>query len=272
VDVAPTGGRQNLMAGQVTISGVSEQGVVEVRLANAGRRNAISSHMWHALEVLAADMERSSARCVLIRGTNGVFSSGADISEFDIARTGTDGAKEYDDLVERTCAAIERVPQPTIAAIEGACFGAGLSLAASCDLRLATPTAKLCVPAARLGLGYDVRGVARFCRVFGGALASQMLLTAEPLKAERVYATGGIQILCDDDQIASQAAALAARIATNAPLTIRAAKVALRAERLGDPVARATALAMTAAVDASADYREGRAAFAERRQPRFEGR
>lgn len=260
------------MAGQVTISGVSEQGVVEVRLANAGRRNAISSPMWRALEAFAADMERSSARCVLIRGTDGVFSSGADISEFDMSRAQTDGAKQYDDLVERTCAALERVPQPTIAAIEGLCFGAGLSLAASCDLRLATPNAKLCVPAARLGLGYDVRGVARFHRVFGGALASQMLLTAQPVTADRLHATGGIQFLVDETLIASQADALASSIATNAPLTLHAAKVALRAERHGDQATRETALALTAAVDDSADYREGRAAFSEKRPPRFEGR
>ena len=260
------------MAGQVLISGVSEQGVVEVRLANAGRRNAISSSMWQTLGAFAADMERSSARCVLIRGTGGVFSSGADISEFDTSRSRTDGAKQYDDLVERTCAALERVPQPTIAAIEGLCFGAGVSLAASCDLRLATPDARLCVPAARLGLGYDVRGVARLYRVFGGALASQMLLTAQPLRADRVHATGGIQILVDKDQLALQADALASSIATNAPLTVRAAKVALRAERLGDQAVRETAMALTVAADDSADYREGRAAFAEKRQPRFEGR
>jgi enoyl-CoA hydratase len=260
------------MAGQVTISGVSDQGVVEVLLANAGRRNAISSHMWQTLEGFAADMERSSARCVLIRGTDGVFSSGADISEFDTSRARTDDAKQYDDLVERTCAALERVPQPMVAVIEGLCFGAGLSLAASCDLRLATPNAKLCVPAARLGLGYDVRGVARFHRVFGGAIAAQMLLTAQPLTADRLHSTGGIQILVDADQIGSQADALASSIASNAPLTVRAAKVALRAERLGDPAVREAAMALTAAVDDSADYREGRAAFAEKRLPRFEGR
>ena len=260
------------MVGEITISDVSEQGVVEVRLANIAHRNAISSPMWRALEAFAAGMERSSARCVLIRGTNGVFSSGADISEFDAARAETDGAKQYDDLVERTCLALEQIPQPTIAVIEGLCFGAGLSLAASCDLRMATPDAILCVPAARLGLGYDVRGIARLHSVFGGALASQLLLTAQPLKADRVYATGGIQMLSDEDQIASRAEALAARIATNAPLTVRAAKAALRAERLGDEAAREAARAFTAAVDGSADYQEGRAAFAQKRPPRFEGR
>jgi enoyl-CoA hydratase len=260
------------MMGTVTVSGISAQGVVEVRLTNSGRRNAISSHMWRVLEAFAADMERSSARCVLIRGTDGVFSSGADISEFDVSRGGSGDAKQYDDLVERTCAAIERVPQPTVAVIEGICFGAGLSLAASCDLRLAESDARLCVPAARLGLGYDVRGVARLHRVFGGALATQLLLTAQPLRADRVHATGGIQFLVDEKRVASEADALASAIAANAPLTVRAAKVALRAERLGDPAARETAAALTAAVDDSADYREGRAAFAEKRQPRFEGR
>jgi enoyl-CoA hydratase/carnithine racemase len=260
------------MTGSVSVSGISAQGVVEVRLANVGRRNAISSHMWRALEVFAADMERSSARCVLLRGADGVFSSGADISEFDASRGQTGDTKQYDDLVERTCVALERVPQPTIAVIEGICFGAGLSLAASCDLRLAAPDVKLCVPAAKLGLGYDVRGVARLHQVFGASLATQMLLTAQPVRADRIHATGGIQFLVEEKLVASEADALASAIAANAPLTLRAAKAALRAERLGDPAAREQAAALTAAADASADYREGRAAFAEKRQPRFEGR
>jgi enoyl-CoA hydratase/carnithine racemase len=260
------------MTGSVTVSGPSPQGVVEVRVANPGRRNAISSSMWRALAAFAADMEGSSARCVLVRGAGGVFSSGADISEFDTSRGQTHEAREYDDLVERTCAALERVPQPTIAVIEGVCFGAGLSLAASCDLRMATPEAMLCVPAARLGLGYDVRGIARLHRVLGPALATQMLLTAQPLRADRAHATGAIQFLAEGRLLASAADALATTIAANAPLTLRAAKAALRAENLGDAEARERAAALTAAADESADYREGRAAFAAKRPPRFEGR
>ncbi len=178
---------------------------------------------------------------------------------------------EYDDHIEATCRLIENLPQPTIALIEGICFGAGASLAASCDLRVASEEACFAVPAARLGLGYDIHGMMRFNRVFGPQATIQLLLTADRLSAPRAYALGAVHILTPRDAVESAAFSLAQRIAANAPLTLSAAKAALQALTQNDPVLKAQALALAALANASMDYAEGRNAFLEKRAPQFTG-
>ena len=205
---------------------------------------------------------------VIVRGDGDrAFSSGADIG----ARSGAN-ARGYDDLVEDTCCAFEAIPQPTIALIKGACMGAGVSVAGSCDLRVAADDAFFAVPAAKLGLGYDPRGIARFIRIFGAGAARQAIFTGERLPASRAHALGAVQAVAPAAEVDAVAAALARTIAANAPLTIKAAKSAIRALTTGDVDLRAEAEALYAAADASADYAEGRKAFAEKRPARFTGR
>jgi enoyl-CoA hydratase/carnithine racemase len=211
-------------------------GVATLRLRNPARRNAVSAAMWRAIHAFASGVgTRDDVRAVVIRGDGDkAFSAGADIADFESSRTGAVNARAYDDLVEDSCQLIEAIARPTIAVIVGPCMGAGASLAASCDLRIAADNAFFAVPAARLGLGYDPRGIKRFLR-------------------ERV------------------AAEWTGRIADNAPLTIAAAKAAIRAHLSGAAARLTEAERLYAAADASADYAEGRRAFAEKRAPRFTG-
>src|SRR5207344_2612472 len=132
--------------------------------------------------------------------------------------------RAYDDLVEDTCQLIEAIARPTLAVIVGPCMGAGASLAASCDLRIAADNAFFAVPAARLGLGYDPRGIKRFLRVFGASATCELILTAE-----RAYQLGTVSALVAMADIERTAAEWTSRIADNAPLTIAAAKAAIRA-------------------------------------------
>lgn len=248
-------------------------GIATLRLANLARRNAISTVMWNRIAAFAGEVaERKDVRVVVIRGEGELmFSAGADISDFATARSGAGNARAYDDLVENTCLAIEAIPQPTIGLIFGGCMGAGSSVAASCDMRVAADDAFFAVPAARLGLGYDPRGIARFIRVFGAGATRQVLFTAERLPALRAHALGAVHVVAPKAEIAALAGELAQKIAGNAPLTIKAAKAAIHALSTNDSDLLAEAQHFYAAADASADYAEGRKAFAEKRPPRFTG-
>ncbi|MDQ2735348.1 MAG: enoyl-CoA hydratase-related protein [Pseudomonadota bacterium] len=233
--------------------------------------------MWRDLQAFATEVaSRTDIHVVIVQGDgNLAFSAGADISGFDSGRAGVSQAKVYDDGVEETCRAFEAIPQPTIALIRGPCIGAGASLAASCDLRVAADDAFFAVPAARLGLGYDPRGVQRFVRVFGAGSTQLLLYRAGRLAAIRAHALGVVHLLAPAVELDAVVALLAQEIAANAPLTLKAAKVAIRAAMLsgvGADVLTAQAHALAVAADASADYLEGRRAFDEKRPPRFTGR
>ncbi|MGU3493195.1 enoyl-CoA hydratase-related protein [Xanthobacteraceae bacterium A53D] len=250
-----------------------EKGIARLVLSNPDRRNAISSAMWRSLAEFATEAAgRSDIRAVLIRGEGELaFSGGADISDFDAARADASGAQTYDELVERACAAVQALPCPAMALIHGACVGAGAALTASCDLRLAADTAFFAIPAARLGLGYDPRGVTRLVRAFGAQAARTLLFTAERLEAERAFALGAIDQIAPAAEVDAVAERLLARICDNAPLTLKAAKLAIRAAEGAGGGTFGEAKRQAAAANASADYREGRLAFAEKRAPRFKG-
>lgn len=249
-------------------------GVATLRLSNPQRRNAIGTRMWQALGDFADSAAANRRlRAVVLRGDGDlVFSAGADISEFDEQRSGGSDAKTYDDMVEHACRRFEAIPQPTIAVLRGPCVGAGVSLAASCDLIVAANDAFFAVPAARLGLGYDPRGVERFLRVFGLPATRALLYTAARLPAARAHALGAVHAVAPAAEVESAAADLVRCVAGNAPLTLRAGKTALRALTVRrDAALLEQAHAQAQEADLSSDYLEGRRAFADKRIPDFAG-
>ncbi len=259
------------LAGSIAIT--VENGIAHLVLSNPERRNAISSAMWQSLARFAHDAERrTDIRVAILRGEGDrAFSGGADISDFDSARSDASGAQGYDELVEAACSAIEGLACPTLALIHGACVGAGAALAASCDLRLAADDAFFAIPAARLGLGYDPRGMGRLLRVFGSQGTRHLFFTADRLSVARAYEIGAVDVMAAAADIDATAARLAQRMAENAPLTLKAAKLSIRAAESGAGALLSEARRATTSANASADYREGRLAFAEKRAPRFSG-
>jgi enoyl-CoA hydratase len=204
-------------------------------------------------DALAAD-----ARVLVLTGAGGHFCAGADLGGVE---------DDHFRIALRTfLLALADAPIPTIAAVEGFALGAGMQLAAACDLRVATPDARFGIPAAKLGLMVDHWTVRRVVHVAGDGTARAMLLAAEQVDGEAALRLGLVQRAGGLDE----AMAWADEIARLAPLTLAGHKLALN--RLGpEPDADPLVDAAIAAAWSSADLREGMAAFAERRAPDFKG-
>jgi len=173
--------------------------------------------------------------------------------------------------MEAVFEALERCPVPTIAAIDGACTGGGATIAAACDLRLATRRLKFGVPIARtLGNCLSAANLARLVRVLGAVRARDLLLTARLVEAEEAAAIGLVREVVDDaDALAARALELAHQLATHAPLTMRATKEGLRRLEAADAVDDRD---LVAECYTSADFKEGIEAFLAKRRPVWRGR
>jgi enoyl-CoA hydratase/carnithine racemase len=243
-----------------------------VVLNAAQRRNALSLDMWQGLPEIVATFDADPAvRCIVVTGAGSeAFAAGADISEFDDHRATTDGAKRYDQATHDATASIAGCAKPVVAAVRGFCYGGGMALAMACDLRLASDDAKFCIPAAKLGVGYGFDGTAALVAKLGPALAAEILFTARTYSAHEALMKGIIHALAPVADFDNVLKGYTATLAGNAPLTIKAAKSAIRALISGRE--RETAERNIADCMTSDDYREGRKAFLEKRKPNFQGR
>lgn len=200
--------------------------VLTVTLNRPEKLNALSPAMFTALESLGAALQAdATVRVVVFRGAGGkALAAGADIAAFTHF-TGTDDAVAYEAGVVRALGGVERAPQVTIAVVEGLAVGGGLALASACDLRVATPDARLGYPiAATLGNTLSAAVLRRCVAVFGDSLVREMLLTATLLDAQRAYSCGAVMTVMERDGLDEAVAALADRIATLAPTTQLATK------------------------------------------------
>ncbi len=242
---------------------------------NPARRNAVSVEMWEALAEIVDDYAKDDAiRVIVARGAGGkAFVSGADISEFEQKRSTPESTEAYRRISERGGEALRLVGKPTIAMIEGFCIGGGVSLALSCDLRIAGEGSRFGVPAARLGLGYELPGVRKLVQTVGPAFAKEIFYTARQFTAAEALQMGLINRMVADDQLEAYVADYARTIAANAPLTVASIKTIV-GEALKDESERDEALC-DRVVDQcfnSEDYVEGRRAFMDKRAPVFRGR
>ncbi len=256
------------------ISARIESGIATLTLETPTRLNAISLAMWQSLPALIARADDdNSVRVIALTGAGQkAFSAGADIARFAEERHDTLSARRYDAAVEAAEAALKAARKPSVALINGLCFGGGMGLALACDFRVAAVSAQFRLPPARLGIGYAFAGVERLVAAIGTAAAAHVLFTAMPFDAHQALIWGLVQQIMPDAEFAAASSAILHNIADNAPLSLTAAKVALR--ELAKPAHDHDVAIVDAAVARcyeSNDYREGRAAFAEKRQPVFRG-
>lgn len=249
--------------------------VATLLFSNPPKRNAMTYDMWRALPAALAKLDADSAvRAIVVAGDGEkAFISGADISQFEKLRGTTEAQARYNQAVEAAYVAPMQCAKPVIARIRGICIGGGLGFAAACDLRFCADDAVFQMPAARLGLGYSPAGVRRFMNVIGLANTIDLFASARRFNAAEALRMGFVSAVVPAADLARSVAGYCAQVADNAPLTVAAAKFAAQ-QWLRDPGERdlARAQKMVEACFASADHKEGRAAFAEKRAPRFTGR
>lgn len=242
--------------------------------SNPARRNAVALGMWQAIpDAVARLAADDSVRVVTVRGAGGTFISGADISEFDSQRSGADGLARYDRIAREAQEVLYDLAKPTVAVVQGACYGAGVSLAVCCDIRIASDTARFAIPAGKLGLGYRASGIKKLMDLIGPARTLDLFYSGEAVDAVRAQAIGLVEHVVGAADVEAFAAAYCARVAAAAPLTLKAAKVAAREiAHAGDDYDQDLCDRLAQACFASEDYAEGRLAFREKRKPVFKGR
>ena len=247
--------------------------IVTVVLNSSEKLNAMSFCMWTRLGEIMRELDADeSLRCVVLRGAGDkAFAAGADISEFETARTNSKVAKGYGDKIEGTMRAVQNSRHPTLAMIHGVCVGGGLEVASQCDLRICGESSRFGIPINKLGLvvGYGEMGA--LIDLVGRACALEILLEGRVFGAAEAKEKGLVNRVVADDKVEEEAMAAARRIAAGAPLVARWHKKFAR--RLADPRALTEAERDEGyACFDTEDYRIGFKAFLAKQKPKFKGR
>ncbi len=272
-----TADTRRLADGKLLIDEPAE-GVVRLTISNPAKRNALDHPILDAITATLGELSApdAPARCVLVTGSDGMFSAGYDISEIP--------DEEFEERAERLVAhpfteaidALEAFPLPTLAVLPGHTIGGGLELALSCDLRVAQAGIKLGMPPAKLGLVYSHTGLRRFIDAIGVTRTRELFLLGRYVDAVTALDWGLVNRLAAPEELESSALEIAAELAGNAPLSQRGNKrviaALLAAEGPLDPAVEEELIELRRASFASEDMREGMRAFAERRPARWQGR
>jgi enoyl-CoA hydratase/carnithine racemase len=239
--------------------------VTTVTLNSPDKLNAMSRAMWRALKAaFEAIQVDANCRCVLVRGEGAHFCAGGDIAEYPGFRFDQDALRRFhEEEVWGALAAMLACDVPLIAQIRGVCMGAGVEIASTCDLRLASTDAKFGAPIARLGFPMAPREAALVAAAVGHTTARAMLLAADVFTAAHMAAQGFLTHTLEPAELEPAGAALALRVAALAPQAARLNKQTLRTLTSGAEVENPYAYAT------HPEHREGIAAFLAKRKPLF---
>ncbi|MGB1657096.1 MAG: enoyl-CoA hydratase-related protein [Longimicrobiales bacterium] len=246
--------------------------IATVRLDGPERHNVLDVSGWRSLaDAMHTLAQRDDVLAVAVRGTGGrAFSAGSDIGAFAAQRSSPEDVRAYSEAIASAMHAIRVCRHPTVAIIEGICVGGGLEIAACCDLRVCAESSRFGAPINRLGLTMSHDELEPLLQLLGPGPVMEILLSGELIDAERALSVGLVSRVWTDAAVVEQGYGLVARIAAGAPLVNRWHKKFVR--RLLDrrpltPEERAEAYEAFE----TDDYREGRTAFVEKRDPDFSG-
>jgi enoyl-CoA hydratase/carnithine racemase len=243
--------------------------VATLTINRPDRLNALTYAMFTRLpDLLAEAAAMDGVRVLVLRGAGAKsFSAGADISEFDTARSTPEQAAAYDDAVLKAEEALATFPAPTIAAVHGHCYGGGCGLAVACDLRLAATNARFAITPAKLGIVYPLGSTKRLVDLVGPSRAKFILMSGIDIDAARAAEIGLVDEVHND--VDAAVAELTATLAARSGVTQRSVKLAVARILDGVTADDDTHAALREAALASPDYAEGVRAFLERRPPNF---
>jgi enoyl-CoA hydratase/carnithine racemase len=235
------------------------------------KRNAISEAMWREI----ADQTRRfadnpSIKVLVVRGADTkAFSAGADIAEFDRVHGSPGTADEYRRVVDAAYEALAGFRKPTIAMIQGVCFGGGCALSLCCDLRYADPTASFCIPPAKLGLVYSLKETKRLADLVGPSKTKEMLMGAYVVHSDEALRAGLITRLFRAEDLKRETYSFARNLADLSQATIEAVKIMMDEISKGAVSDTEISRNLVEAQFESTDYLEGRRAFLEKRKANF---
>lgn len=239
------------------------------------KRNSLTPSLLKELTNLLKKIETDdSVKCLVIRGAGEkAFSSGFDISSIGQ----NDMLRDYDkdDPLVNAMKSIEEFPFPVIAMINGHAFGAGLELAASCDMRICVENAKMGMPPAKLGVVYTYSGIRKFINIVGLSKTKEIFLVGDTIDAIEAKELGLINHVVANSALEKFTYSIAAKITENAPLSLMTMKKMINSWQNNQSVTaddEITIKKMLQKVQESEDYREGRKAFEEKRKPVFKGK
>ncbi|PYQ79052.1 MAG: enoyl-CoA hydratase [Acidobacteria bacterium] len=236
-------------------------------------RNAMTWEMYDALVDACDRVDRDpSLRVLVLRGAGSkAFIAGTDIAQFESFTSPAHGV-EYEQRLDAVLDRLERVTKPTIAAVQGVAAGGGCAIALCCDLRVATPDAAFGVPIARtLGNCLSADTCNRMISLLGPARFKEIMFTGRFVPAAEAHALGLVNRIVDAAEIDRAVGELAAAVAANAPLTIRAVKELTRRLIARQRLAPGEDRDVIEMCYTSNDFKEGVAAFLSKRQPRWTG-
>lgn len=248
-------------------------GVLRLTISNPAKRNALD----HAiLDGIAQVLGATDARCVIITGADGMFSSGYDIGDIPPDVFAVEAERLVAHPFTTALEALDAFDRPTVAACGGHTIGGGLELALACDYRVAAEDIRLGMPPAKLGLVYSHTGIRRFLDAIGEPRTRELFLLGRNVDAETALGWGLVNRLATSDWVQEAALEVATELAANAPLSLtgnkRVIRSLLEARWALDPAVEEELVALRRACFASEDFAEGVRAFAEKRQADWKGR
>jgi enoyl-CoA hydratase/carnithine racemase len=253
-------------------------GVLRLRISNPSKRGALDMQILDAISTVLWDeaSPQSQTRCVVVTGTDGMFSAGYEIGEIGNSRFQEEAERLVAHPFTEAIQALEAFPYPTLASLSGHTIGGGLELALACDLRLAADNVKLGMPPAKLGLVYSHTGLRRFLDTIGAARTRELFLLGAYIDAPKALGWTLVNRVCTPEQLPSATLTMACELVANAPLSQKGNKrvIAALLNAAGELPAdiEAELIELRRASFDSEDLREGMSAFAEKRAPRWSGR